>query len=168
MTQPPPKSGKLGCQVAMTATVPHDFKSMTAQDLLNLASSQILGSTVEAVTLPPCCPRYYVPRGAFVGDLVCVSSSEHTQVLADNAAAASSYATNYTQTAIVPNVPYGICKSSLQYRQAYMGDYACVSAAQASQVMADNAAYAGRLQVCASPPPRPTCGSQPNGYNTCQ
>ncbi len=168
MTQPPPKSGKLGCQVTMTATVPHDFKSMTAQDLLNLASSQILGSTVEAVTLPPCCPRYYVPRGAFPGDLVCVSSSEHSQVLADNAAAASHYATNYTQTAIVPNVPYGICKSSLQYRQAYMGDYVCVSSAQASQVMADNAAYAGRLEVCTSPPQRPRCGPQPNGSNTCQ
>ncbi len=141
---------------------------MTAQDLLNLASSQILGSTAEAVTSPPCCPRYYVPRGAFVGDLVCVSSTEHTQVLADNAAAASHYATNYTQTAIVPNVPYGICKSSLQYRQAHMGDYVCVSSAQASQVMADNAAYASRLEMCLSPPQWPNCGSQPNRYNTCQ
>src|SRR5262249_42709566 len=162
----PPKSGKLGCQVTMAATVPHDFKSMTAQDLLNLASSQILGSTAEAVTLPmpPCCPQSYVARGAFPGDVVCVSTSERSQVLADNAAAASNYVKgkNYTQAAIVPNVPYGVCKSTLQYRQAYMGDYVCVSAAQASQVMADNAAYRGRYDLCAPPPkPYPTCGSQP-------
>jgi hypothetical protein len=140
---------------------------MTAQDLLNLASSQILGSTVEAVTLPPrSCPLYCVPRGAFPGDPVCVSSTERSEVLTDNAAAASSYATNYTRTTIVPNVPYGVCKSSLQYRQAYMGDYVCVSPLQAGQVMADNIANANRSQSCV--PPKPTCGSQPDGYNTCQ
>jgi hypothetical protein len=156
MSQPPPK-GKLGCQVTMTATVVHDSKNMTAQDLLNLASQQILGSTEEAVILPPpCCPAFYVPRGAFQGDSVCVLSSERSQVLADNAAAAANYATNYTSTTIVPNVPYGICKLSLQYRQAYMGDYVCVSSTQANQVMLDNAAAATRSKSC-TPPPPPRC-----------
>jgi hypothetical protein len=159
MTQPPPKSGKLGCQVTMTATVPHDFTNMTAQALLNLASKQILGSTMEVVTLPPLkCPSYCVPRGAFQGDPVCVSSTEHSQVLTDNAAAASNYATNYTRTTIVPNVPYGICKSSLQYRQAYMGDYVCVSSTQANQIMLDNTAFANHSAPnCGQPPPPPHC-----------
>jgi hypothetical protein len=132
----------------MTATV-HDFKSMTAQDLLNLASSQILGSTAEAVMSPPCCPRFYVPRGAFVGDLVCVSSSEHTQVLADNSAAAGKYATNYTQTSIVSNVPYGICKSSLRIARP-VGDY--VAWAGRGRGSWPTTLHMRAMEMCLSPP----------------
>jgi hypothetical protein len=166
MKQPPSTTGTLACQVAMTATVVHDGKNMTAQDLLTLASSQ-MASTVEAVTVPaPSCPAYYVPRAAFVGDPVCVTPAAQAQAVADNAAAASNYATNYTSTTIVPNVPYGICKTPLQYRQAYMGDYVCVSATHACQVAADNAASMGQRVSCAPPPP-PHCGPQPNGSNSC-
>ena len=150
----------------MTATVPHDGKNMTAQDLLTLASHQ-MASTVEAVAVPvPSCLGAYVARGAFPGDPVCVTLLAHIQAVGDTAAAASNYATNYTSAKFVPNVPYGICKTPLQYRQAYMGDYVCVSATHACQVAADNAATVGQSLSCA-PPPLPHCGPQPNGSNSC-
>jgi hypothetical protein len=121
------------------------------QQLLNTASKQILEVTAEAVTLPP--PNCFVARGAFPGDPVCVSLAEHSQVLAENAAAASNFATNYTNTEIVPNVPYGICTTGLQYRQANMGDYVCVTSTQARQVVCENAGSAGLgLSYCAPPP----------------
>jgi hypothetical protein len=62
-------------------------------------------------------------------------------------------------TAIVPNVPYGICKTPLLYRQAYMGDHVCVSATHACEVAADNARYAGHSPPICAPPPPPRCGS---------
>jgi hypothetical protein len=159
MAQSALTAGTLTCQVGMTATAVHDSKSMTAQDLLNLASHQ-LASTVEAVSVPPpSCPAGTVLRGAFPGDPVCVSLTSHLWTYDDNAATAIDYATSYTVTTIVPNIPYGICKIPLQYRQAYMGDYVCVSAQHACQAAADNARSAGLTPpTCAPPPvPRPTC-----------
>jgi hypothetical protein len=85
---------------------------------------------------------------AFKGDVVCVSSSQQMQAASDNAAATSpmpsvnTYALNYTDTSLPPPpVPYGVCKGFLVYRQAYMGDYVCVTTSTASQVAADNAAF---------------------------
>jgi hypothetical protein len=159
MAQSATTAGTLTCQVAMTASVVHDSKNMTAQDLLNLASHQ-LGSTVEAVSVPPpSCPASMVLRGAFPGDPVCVSLTSHLFTYDDNYATAIDYATNYTVTTIVPNIPYGICKIPLQYRQAYMGDYVCVSVQHACQAAADNARAAGQTPpTCAPPPlPRPGC-----------
>jgi hypothetical protein len=121
--------------------------NLTAQDLLNIASTAILTQTTEPVTLGPLGCATGVPRGAFKGDVVCVSSSQQTQAAKDNAAATSpipsvnTYASNYTDKSLSPLVPYGVCKGSFVYRQAYMGDYVCVTTSTASQVAADNAAF---------------------------
>jgi hypothetical protein len=66
-------------------------------------------------------------------------------------AAGSDFATNYTSD---PNVPYGVFKTSLQCRQAYMSDYACVTSAEARRIACENAAFAGRTNSC---PPPPKC-----------
>jgi len=153
---------------------------LTAQQLLNIASEVILTQTAEPVTYPAiCCPSPYVPRGAFQGDPVCVTQAQASQVITDNnaAAARTTYAFNYTDSSFytgytpapvpsIPNgiVPYGVCFPSTRslgpnvYRQAYMGDYVCVSAEEANQVRKDNAQFLYRREVfCPAPPhlPRP-------------
>ena len=165
---PPP-----GCPVENMSSLTVYASSLggnqTAQQLLNIASYLILSQTAEPVTYPSiCCPSPYVPRGAFQGDPVCVTQKEANQVTTDNnnAAAGASYSSNYTDKTFyngytpvpsVPNgiVPYGTCKSGFQYRQAYMGDYVCVSSGQASQVIADNAAFEGRRLIFCPAPPQP-------------
>jgi len=165
---PPP-----GCPVENMSSLTVYASSLggnqTAQQLLNIASYLILSQTAEPVTYPSiCCPSPYVPRGAFQGDPVCVTQKEANQVTTDNnnAAAGTSYSSNYTDKTFyngytpvpsVPNgiVPYGTCKSGFQYRQAYMGDYVCVSSGQASQVIADNAAFEGRRLIFCPAPPQP-------------
>jgi hypothetical protein len=75
----------------------------------------------------------------------------------------TSYSSNYTDfsyytglmptpTPSIPNdiVPYGVCP--LMYRQAYMGDYVCVTAAERTQVDADNAAFTSRRSIVGCPP----------------
>jgi hypothetical protein len=121
---------------------------MTAQQLLDNASGQILGTrtgagTAEPVTLPPtCCVRGTVPRNAFVGDEVCVAAGERNDVAMDNQAAASRYAanSNYTNYSLPTSaqVPYGVCQTGSYWRQSYMGDYVCVSLSQQKQVAHDN------------------------------
>jgi hypothetical protein len=118
-----------------------------------------------------------VPRGAFQADPVCVTDKQASQVITDNnaAAAGTTYSANYTDSSFytgstfvpsIPNgvVPYGICFPSTRslgrevYRQAYMGDYVCVSAEEANQVRKDNAKFLSRREVfCPAPPrlPRP-------------
>jgi hypothetical protein len=128
----------------------------------------------------------YVARGAFQGDPVCVTNNtkimtivddQFDQVAKDNLAAymGTSYSSNYTDysyyTSLVPTpnpsipnsiVPYGVCAPYLfvpqVFRQAYMGDYVCVSQAEAAQVASDNAAFLTRRLVCFACPsvvPRP-------------
>jgi hypothetical protein len=172
---PPAKKGEPppGCTVEDMST--HTTSTsilgskLTAQQLLNFASEWIPSQTVPVSYSPTCCVSPYVLRGAFQGDLVCVTSGEAGQVMTDNnnAAAGTTYSMNYTDKTFykgytfvpsVPNgiVPYGICKSGLQYRLAYMGDYVCVSSSQARQVAADNAASVSRRLICpVSPAPRP-------------
>ncbi len=150
--------------------------NLTAQRLLNIASELILTQTAEPVTYPAiCCPAPYLPRGAFQGDPVCVDPGQASQVVTDNnaAAAGTSYAFKYTDSSYytslkptpvpgIPNgiVPYGICFSSTRslgpnvYRQAYMGDYVCVSAVEANQVRKDNAEFLSRREVFCPAPPR--------------
>jgi hypothetical protein len=124
----------------------HLGTNLTAQDLLNIASTAILTQTTEPVTLGPLGCGTGVPRGAFKGDVVCVSSSQQTQAAKDNAAAtspmssANTNALNYTDKLLSPLVPYGVCKGSLVYRQAYMGDYVCVTTSTASEVAAGRTA----------------------------
>ncbi len=164
MSQPPIKGKPPKCHENITAT---------AQDLLDLASWAILNYTQEPVTYPKCgCPPAYpVPRNAFLGDAVCVTQTEQTQAATDNNIALkppgmSNYSTDYTAPPVPPyteltqSIPYGICRSSiittanLFYRQAYMGDYVCVSLNQLTQVADDNAAFPARVQLCSPPPQR--------------
>jgi len=172
---PPP-----GCmpEVMHSHTVTWLGSKQTAQHLLNIASELILTQTAEPVTYPSiCCPSPYVPRGAFQADPVCVTDKQASQVITDNnaAAAGTTYSANYTDSSFytgstfvpsIPNgvVPYGICFPSTRslgrevYRQAYMGDYVCVSAEEANQVRKDNAKFLSRREVfCPAPPrlPRP-------------
>ncbi len=150
---------------------------LTAQQLLNIASEVILTQTAEPVTYPSiCCPSPYVPRGAFQGDPVCVTQAQASQVNTDNnaAAAGTTYAFNYTNSSYytgytpapvpsIPNgiVPYGVCFPSTRslgpnvYRQAYMGDYVCVSAEEANQVRKDNAQFLYRREVFCPALPQP-------------
>jgi hypothetical protein len=129
---------------------------MTAKQMLTLANHIIHKFTsLPASGLPVghCIDKSLVPRGAFQGDPVCVTQKEANDVTTDNnnAAAGKTYlsSSNFTDKTFyngdifVPNVPnnivpYGICASGLQYRQAYMGDYVCVTKTQAKQVKADN------------------------------
>jgi hypothetical protein len=124
-------------------------KKLTAQQLLNDASDAILTITAEPVALPPlCCDSPYVPRGAFQGDAVCVIPSHQSEAQMESDTKPSSYygvGLDYTDYGITPNVPYGVCKLPLMYRQAYMGDYVCVSSAHQSHVRTDNAALASRF-----------------------
>jgi hypothetical protein len=174
----PPKGGSPpGCKVEdmtkHTVTAPLlGGTKLTALELLDLANSVILSYTAEPVALPPtCCSGVgYVPRGAFQGDPVCVSQEEQNQVQADNNAAVrgNSYSSNYT---VVPTVPYGLCKQppkvldALQYRQAYMGDYVCVSNEQWRQVKSENASFPSHVNVGIScpalSPPGPLPGPLP-------
>jgi hypothetical protein len=180
---PPTKTGApKGCmrEKMSSHTVSELGFNTTAQQLLNIASDLILTQTAEPVTYPSiCCPSPYVPREAFQGDPVCVTQAQANQVITDNnaAAAGTTYAANYTDSSYytgytpapvpsIPNgiVPYGICFPSTRslgrnvYRQAYMGDYVCVSAEEANQVRKDNAKFLSRREVfCPAPPrlPRP-------------
>ena len=167
MSNPPPKTlSSLSCYAAPTSTVPLNGKSMSAQDLLNLASAQILGATAEAVFLSPlCCKLQYVWRNAFQGDYVCVTPGERDQAAADNVAAASHYSSNYTKS--VPgtkSVPYGVCLGEgYGWRQAYMGDYVCVYLGQQTQVATDNSSLPSRTQICLQS--RPPC---PGGPASCR
>lgn len=168
MSKPAPKKlSSLSCYAAPTSPVILNGKSMSAQDLLNLASEQILGTTAEYVFLSPlCCKLQYVWRNAFQGDYVCVTPDEQAQAAADNAAAASHYSINYTES--VPSgtksVPYGVCLGEgYGWRQAYMGDYVCVSSTQQTQVATDNSSLPNRTQICLTT--RPPC---PGGPTSCR
>lgn len=137
-----------------TVNVPH-VGNLTAQDMLNDASSDIMEFTKVTVTYSPVCGciAEYVPRMAFQGDTVCVLPSQQTQAATDNANAlatgsTSTYSTPYTDPKLVPPVPYGICKVDLQYRRAYMGDYVCVTSGTATQVQADNLSFLSRVRFC--------------------
>jgi hypothetical protein len=126
---------------------------VTAQDLLNTASGYILYQTAVPVALSPtCCPatEYPFPRNAFIGDPVCVTSDEYSEVAGDNAATASNYllGSNYTK---VPTVPYGVCLNLpnlgifTQYRQSYMGDYVCVPQSHANDIQTQNETISSRV-----------------------
>jgi hypothetical protein len=163
------------CYTPMTqiVTAP-DGKMYTAQQLLEWASYEILHTTQEPVTyrICPCNPNYPVPRNAFLGDAVCVTKTEQMQANSDlmnalNPPSTSTYSTDYTAPPVSPytaptqSIPYGVCESkkplfeSLVYRQAYMGDYVCVSLSQQTQVANDNAAFPTRLQFCPGVVPLP-------------
>jgi hypothetical protein len=170
MSQPPTTGKPPACFANNTAQVPVPSLggSFTAQDLLNLANSLILNNTKEPMNYPICgCnPAYPVARNAFLGDAVCVTESEQMQAASDykNALAmgsASTYSTSYTAPPVSPytvQIPYGICRPEIitsveqVYRQAYMGDYVCVSLSQWAQVAADNAAFPTRVQFCPGAP----------------
>jgi hypothetical protein len=121
---------------------------LTAQQLLNAANAQMIETTGEPAvpwhgfeSLE--CRSGYTWRLAFPGDYVCVTWSEFLQAQVDNLTAPLHFQVNDT----VPfGVPYGWCMSGYTWRQAYLGDYVCVTPAQAAQVNADNAAAISRIQ----------------------
>jgi hypothetical protein len=174
---PPPNGGPPpGCAPENMNTSSHTVPFMgmraTAEYLLGLANYAILLNTAEAVALPaPCgCSGGFVQRGAFLGDPVCVTQMQQNQVTMDNtnanASSTGTYSSDYTNRPIPPPpppplVPYGICKQSispffsLAYRQAYMGDYVCVTSnsdplhpGEWQQVASDNASYPSNVKFC--------------------
>jgi hypothetical protein len=90
------------------------------------------------------CKSPYVERGAFVGDDVCVSKGAQRGAQGENDL--ENFAINETKD----NIPYGPCSLSppgFRWRQAYMGDYVCVTAKQFNAIAAEN--IAGRsLSTC--------------------
>jgi hypothetical protein len=140
-------------------TVKIGSTTYNAQGLLNLASGQIL----TPVALPlfgynkckdkvPTCKGTYQPRGAFDGDLVCVSKSDENAAKSETKDGTSStpsknhYSKNATYYPIKPVVPYGVCDGSHVWRQAYMGDYVCVSLMQHHTVAEDNTGAAKNVE----------------------
>jgi hypothetical protein len=147
MSAPPNTSG---CAVSMAShTTLVNGKLVTAQDLLNTASGYI---PTRPVTLPlfgysfptppgpwHCqCYGGYGPRRAFKGDDVCVTPAQQGQAVSDNDPA--TITSRYKTKASDLGISYGTCKSGYVWRQAYMGDYVCVTPATQKQVAADNAA----------------------------
>jgi hypothetical protein len=159
---PPP-----GCKRASMHKIPFMGMSVDADYLLEYANYSMLLYTAELAALPaPCgCSGDSVQRGAFPGDPVCVTKMQQNQVTTDNTNANGSstgtYSSDYTipppkpirGPSLVPPVYYGVCKMSRSplysqvYRQAYMGDYVCVTSGngtipgEAQQVASDNASY---------------------------
>jgi hypothetical protein len=88
------------------------------------------------------CQSPSVERGAFVGDNVCVSKKEQNQAEAENDTP------NFSIDETKDKIPYGPCSMSplpgFLWRQAYMGDYVCVTAKQFNGIAAQN--IAGRSQ----------------------
>jgi hypothetical protein len=134
-------------QMASRTVTTANGSVLSAQELLNLANAQMLGTTSEPAEPRSgsgyACEPDYVWRSAFEGDFVCVTLSEFFQVLADNLTAPTRYLVNDTEPG---GVPYGWCAAGYLWRQAYMGDYVCVTPSQAAQVNADNAAAQSRFQ----------------------
>jgi hypothetical protein len=124
-----------------------DGKSYTAEQLLQLASAHIPTTEVayplcgynKGNNQVPTCESGYFKRKAFDGDLVCVSESHQDQF--DTDSKAKKYGPNFSTNDSDAGIAYGRCKSSLMWRQAYMGDYVCVSASHAQNALADNEAY---------------------------
>ncbi len=145
----PPNTSK--CTVAMAShTTTVNGKNLTAQQMLQTAAGYMPTEPIAAPLFaysPPnpaadtywqCqCLSGYGPRQAFQGDDVCVTPAQQSQAATDNnpTTIKSRYKTNATD-----GVAYGVCKSPCVWRQAYMGDYVCVSASVRAQVAADNAA----------------------------
>jgi hypothetical protein len=139
-----------GCAVSMAShTTLVNGKLVTAQDLLNTASGYI---PTRPVTLPLfgysfptppgpwlCrCNSGYGLRQAFQGDDVCVDPAQQAQAVSDNKAA--TIKSRYKINASDLGISYGTCIKGYVWRQAYMGDYVCVTRATQKQVAADNAA----------------------------
>jgi hypothetical protein len=147
---------KMPVVIVQNGTGPYPFLALNAQGLLKLAGANI--PTTSPVPLPlfgyndprknkvcKCSPSYF-ERGAFVGDDVCVSKKDKDDAEAENDNAKPNFAIPETRD----NIPYGPCSLSApgyQWRQAYMGDYVCVTAKQFKRIAAEN--IAGRsLSTC--------------------
>jgi hypothetical protein len=148
-----------GCTPKKTPTLPIPTPfgtNLTAQYLLTRANLSILTFTAEPVTLGPlgcsginpATGSRYVQRNAFLGDFVCTDPLQQAQAVSDNIAAMSKTmstfapGSNYTAFGVPPPViPYGLCESGFQWRQAYMGDYACVASSTETSVVSDNAMF---------------------------
>lgn len=166
MNTPPAMASSLSCHAPQDArtTNPVNGKTRTAQGLLDAANQQIGLQTAEPAIVPPTCScPLYVPRGAFKGDNVCTVSNEAATAQGDTSNALASgtgYASyaDYTNRSLAANlwVPYGSCGAGKVWRQAYLGDYVCVSSSQQSVIASDNALFASRIASCPRPGQRGT------------
>jgi hypothetical protein len=114
--------------------------SFTAEQLLQTASAGILKRTTIPIVLPGgTCKAPYEFRNGFQGDNVCVTAAHKTDFHKETLNYAANYMSmsNYTMTSHGP--PYGVCKPGYVYRQAFLGDYVCVTTTQANDVATDNA-----------------------------
>ncbi len=184
MMTAPPKPLPCAVPPTATATTAVNGQYMTAQKLLETTSGYIIESAPwnfplfgypcppsPVGALSPVCNSGFVPRGAFNGDAVCVAPQHQTDASNDNTNALSNFAENQSYPKTSPEFLYGTCIANYYWRQAYMGDYVCVSKSEQGQVAMDNAA---RSFTCAPPPPppppphvppRPGCGGLPKGAN---
>jgi hypothetical protein len=153
MNTPPSMASSLSCHTAVKDMPTWPLSNgMTAQKMLTTANQQIYLQTAEYVIVPPVCScPLYVPRGAFKGDNVCVVKTEASQAQSDTRN--YSYAIDYTNYDLAKSlqVPYGTCGAGYVWRQAYLGDYVCVSSSQATLVASDNAQFASRNATCPRP-----------------
>lgn len=144
-----------GCALSSVLTNPGGCNTGTStRDVLVNASKYI--PTTKPVALPlfgydkcsnkkPSCKSGYYPRGAFDGDLVCVSKTDKKQ--ADTESEPTTYVPNFALDASKSNVAYGRCKSGFVWRQAYMGDYVCVTPPHGIAILAQNADYSSGIGV---------------------
>jgi len=126
------------------------FLKTTAQGLLQFAGEHIpttpvvlplFGYNSPSMNTVCGCQAGYVQRGAFKGDDVCVPAPpapDQSAALTENEKKV--YVPNFAQNESKDNIPYGPCLLGLLWRQAYMGDYVCVTASQFTQIAADNLA----------------------------
>jgi hypothetical protein len=153
----PPKCYTKQTQPMPTVELEVDGKKhrYDAMGLLKLASNYI---PTSAVALPlfgpntcanaePICKKTYDRRGAFGGDIVCVSKADETAAKQQTHNGQSPeqkldhFATNQNATdySVVPVVPYGRCESGYVWRWAYMGDYVCLSEKEWLAMLRENA-----------------------------
>jgi hypothetical protein len=147
----PTQSAPPACYTKQTQPMPtveievdHKKHDYDAKGLLKLASQHIPTSDVALPLFGPntCgnkavpkCKKTYFHRGAFGGDIVCVSKKDETDARnqtdngRSNEQKLNHYATNQNATdyAVTPVVPYGRCETKYYWRGAYMGDYVCVT-----------------------------------------
>jgi hypothetical protein len=152
-------STTMSCFNPPTAVAYINKKPYTAQQLLALASTYIpttipvaqplFGYNICNNMMPVCLGG--VSRGAFEGDLVCVSKSDQADAQSETSAGESTSSTknHYAKNANATDysysskfiIPYGTCDTSMGFawRQAYMGDYVCVTLGEQGTVANDNA-----------------------------
>jgi hypothetical protein len=92
----------------------------------------------------------YYQRGAVINDSVCVTGTQQNAAVKETLNGKSMkqtlnhYSTNATDHSVAQLpynlyvVPYGVCEAGYIWRQAYMGDYVCVTPQEQEQILNEN------------------------------